>query len=88
MELRITAGIRIGWWDPPFRCVGFYTGPDLGSHPPGTLITQELEEGALTATVGVLLRSDLNIFQCQETILIIRNHIEEMFDYTDWEQAG
>ncbi len=87
MELRITAGTRIGWWGPSFNCVGIYTGPDLGSHLPGTELKQELNEGTLTFKVGVLLRSDLNIAQRFETILILENKIDEMFEYEDWEMA-
>lgn len=85
MELRITAGTRIGWWKPPFTCVGFYTGLDLGFHLPGTLITQDLNEGTLTFRVGVLFRSDLNRNQQLETILILENKVDEMFEYDDWE---
>lgn len=91
--LRITAGLRIGYWVPgkyhrePFSCVGHYNGPDLGDHISGSRLKQELMEGTLEFDVGVLFRPDLGRKQCLETILIIRNYIPEMFEYEDWEAA-
>ena len=85
--MRITAGIRIGWWGPAFKCVGIYTGPDLGYHLPGALLQQELTEGTLTFKVGVLFRSDMHVSQRLEPILILQNQVEEMFEYEDWEVA-
>ena len=92
--MRITAGLRIGFWKPgkwgdtPFNCVGHYTGPDLGDHLPGSSLNQELLEGTLKFRVGVLFRPDLGRKQRLETVLILQEYIKEMFEYEDWEAAG
>lgn len=92
--VRVTAGLRVGFWDQngtqwnggPFKPKGYYNGPELGDHIPGTLLEQQLMEGTLRFRVGVLFRPDLNVNQRLETILILENWIPEMFDYQDWEQ--
>lgn len=92
--VRITAGLRVGFWDPtqtqftggPFTPIGYYTGPDLGDHIPSTRLQQNLMEGALIFRVGVLFRPDLGRKQSLETVLILENYIEDMFDYEDWER--
>lgn len=93
-DMRITAGLRVGFWNPkpqrgtePFTCKGIYTGPDLGNRLPGSKLKQELMEGTLNFRVGVLFRPDLGRKQCLETILILENWIPEMFEYEDWEQV-
>lgn len=93
LSVRITAGIRIGWWKPtgewkgnPFRCEGFYYGPDLGDLIPGKKITWPLIDGELALSVGVLFRPDLGKRQRLETILIIDNYVEEMWDYDDFQK--
>lgn len=86
--MRITSGIRVGWWTQKgFDPVGFYIGPDLGDHIPGTHLEQELMEGTLGFNVGVLFRPDLGRRQRLETILILENYIPEMFEYNDWSLA-
>lgn len=88
--MRISSGLRVGFWKaqwPPFQCVGHYAGPDLGDHIPGQMLTQELMEGKLEFTVGVLFRPDLNRAQRLETILILTQYIPEMFEYEDWSKA-
>lgn len=83
--MQITSGIRIGWWGPRgFDPAGFYTGPDLGDHIPGTMLKQELMEGMLRFSVGVLFRPDLGRKQRLETILILYKYVPEMFEYEDW----
>jgi len=91
-SMRISAGLRVGFWKQnnnhfdgsPFVPKGYYTGPDLGEHIPGTKLEQKLMEGTLTFSVGVLFRPDLNVRQRLETILILENWIPEMFEYEDW----
>lgn len=93
--LKISAGLRVGFWDArevhlgkkPFTPMGYYTGPDLGDHIPGTKLTQKLIEGDLEFRVGVLFRPDLGKYQKLETILILETYIPEMFDYDHWETA-
>ena len=93
-RVKITAGLRVGFWDPtqtqftggPFTPVGYYTGPDLGDQIPGYRFQQKLIEGDLIFRVGVLFRPDLGKRQRLETILILENYIEDMFDYEDWER--
>ena len=92
--VRVAAGLRVGFWDQngtqwnggPFKPKGYYNGPPLGDHIPGTLLEQQLMEGTLRFRVGVLFRPDLNVKQRLETILILENWIPEMFEYQDWEQ--
>lgn len=92
--VRVAAGLRVGFWDQngtqwnggPFKPKGYYNGPELGDHIPGTLLEQQLMEGTLRFRVGVLFRPDLNVRQRLETILILENWIPEMFEYQDWEQ--
>jgi hypothetical protein len=92
--VRVAAGLRVGFWDQngtqwnggPFKPKGYYNGPELGDHIPGTLLEQQLMEGTLRFRVGVLFRPDLNVKQRLETILILENWIPEMFEYQDWEQ--
>lgn len=94
--MRITEGIRVGFWRGgtqfdhfhAFKPMGIYRGPDLGDHIPGTRLTQKLMEGDLTFKVGVLFRPDLGKRQKLETILILTNWIPEMFEYEDWEAVG
>lgn len=91
-QLRISAGLRVGFWNHtatpwtggPFKPKGFYTGPDLGHHLPGSRLQQNLIEDTLLFRVGVLFRPDLGKYQRLETILILENWIPEMFDYEDW----
>jgi len=91
-SMRVTAGLRIGFWNPtnymgngsPFTPKGYYTGPDLGEHLPGSKLEQPLMEGTLVFRVGVLFRPDLGKRQQLETILILETWIPEMFDYEDW----
>lgn len=92
-EMRVTAGLRVGFWHPganargkeAFTCKGIYQGPDLGEQLPGKRLEQELMEGTLKLRVGVLFRPDLGKNQRLETILILENWIPEMFEYEDWE---
>lgn len=92
-NVRIDAGLRVGFWAPgkkhhePFECVGHYNGPFLGDVIIGSTLEQELMEGTLRFSVGVLFRPDLGKSQRCETILILVNHVPEMFDYEDWESA-
>lgn len=89
---RVAAGLRVGFWNPDagwkgnaFIPKGFYNGPDLGDLTPGQKIQQKLMEGDLKLRVGVLFRPDLSGRQRLETILILENWIEEMFEYADWD---
>lgn len=90
--MRISAGLRVGFWNPntahwtgqAFRPVGYYNGPDLGDYIPGQRLSQNLMEGELKFRVGVLFRPDLGKRQQLETILILENYIEDMFDYEHW----
>lgn len=92
--VRVTAGLRIGFWDVkqtawtggPFKPVGYYNGPDLGDHIPGSRLQQNLMEGELIFQVGVLFRPDLVKRQRLETILILETYIPEMFEYEHWER--
>lgn len=87
-------GLRIGWWKPgkyhrePFLCLGHYTGENIGDHVVGTLITQKLMDGELTFRTGVLFRPDLGRKDRLETILILDNYVEEMWEYDSWERAS
>ena len=92
--VRVTSGLRVGFWDTkatqftggPFTAKGYYTGPDLGEHIPGSSLEQELMEGTLKFRVGVLFRPDLGKRQRLETILILETWIPEMFEYEDWSE--
>ena len=94
--MRIRSGLRVGFWKPnnyhhqgsPFIPKGYYTGPDLGDHVPGTVLEQPLMEGTLEFSVGVLFRPDLGKRQKLETILILNNWIPEMFTYEDWAEEA
>ena len=93
-KVKISAGLRVGFWNPspmwgvsPFTCVGYYNGPPLGDQLPGWRGEQELMEGSLKFSAGVLFRPDLGKRNCLETILILDNFIEEMFEYEDWEAS-
>lgn len=93
-KLKIAAGLRVGFWDPtgtqwndgPFQPKGYYTGPDLGEHLPGSKLEQPLMEGTIRFRIGVLFRPDLDKRNRLETILILENWIPEMFDYEDWSE--
>ena len=90
--MRVGPGLRIGFWAPgrpggPFIHKGFYTGPELGDHIPGSRLEQKLFEGDLKFRVGVLFRPDLGPRQNLETILILENYFEEMWNYETWDQA-
>jgi hypothetical protein len=92
--MMISSGLRIGFWSQypkehrkPFTCVGHYTGLPLGDQLPGWRGEQELMEGTLRFRIGVLFRPDLGKYNRLETIMILENYIEEMFDYEDWEAA-
>jgi len=94
-SMKINAGIRIGYWKPGYRpeggafnCVGFYYGPDLGDLLPGAPISWNLMDGELKMKVGVLFRPDLGKRQRLETILIITNYVEEMWEYDDFQQES
>jgi hypothetical protein len=91
--MKISAGLRVGFWSQrpkefrkPFTCIGYYNGPSLGDRLPGWRGQQELMEGTLKFSVGVLFRPDLGKHHSLETILILENHIEEMFEYEDWDK--
>lgn len=76
-------------WKHAFRPLGIYSGPTLldpsGEDPVvGTEFVQQLMEGELRFSVGVLFRPDRGPKQRLESIIIIRKFIPEMFDYTDW----
>ena len=92
--MRITAGLRVGWWEPgieggPFLCVGFYTGPDIGDWIAGQALEQELPDGqTVRFKVGVLFRKDLNKAQRLETILMLDAAPQSMWDYDTWEAVG
>jgi len=88
--VRITAGLRVGWWgDGPFNCAGIYTGPDIGDWVVGESLAQELPCGELVSfKVGVLFRPDRNKNQRLETILILQDAPDVMWDYDTWEKAG
>jgi hypothetical protein len=98
-HVKIGWGLRIGTWHPgphycptnelhknAFRPVGIYVGPDLGDHLIGSKLEQELLEGILRFSVGVLFRPDLNNRQRLETILILETWIPEMFKYEQWDE--
>lgn len=93
--MKIHDGIRVGYWNPnrvdrmknAFTPVGVYRGPE-GDYVVGTLLEQKLFEGTLKFRVGVLFRPDLGKRDRMETILILENHIPEMFDYADWEKVS
>jgi hypothetical protein len=93
--INISDGLLVGFWSQypeefrkPFTCVGHYNGPTLGDRLPGWRGQQELMEGTLKFRVGVLFRPDLGKYNRLETIIILENHIEEMFEYEDWEATG
>lgn len=94
--MRIRPGLRIGFWNPnnnhfegsAFRPMGIYTGPDLGDHLIGSRLEQKLMEGSLFFSVGVLFRPDLSGKQRLETILILDNYIQDMWNYDTWEKSG
>lgn len=98
--VRITPGTRVGFWYDRYHAVpleekhkhafqakGIYTGPDLGDHLIGTVLSQPLMEGELRFSVGVLFRPDRGKHQKLETILILENWIPEMFQYEHWEEG-
>lgn len=94
-RMRITSGLRIGHWRPHYRggtnCflpLGFYYGPDLGDMIPGEKIRWPLEEGDLVVTVGVLFRPDLGKRQRLETILIVEEYQEAMWDYDQFSKES
>lgn len=93
-KMKISAGIRIGYWKPgfykrnePFNCIGFYDGPDVGDHIPGQRLKWPLIDGDLILSVGVLFRPDLGKRQALETILIVQKYQEEMWDYDDFKKS-
>lgn len=98
--VKIHPGLRVGFWQPnttghwspekrsAFTHKGFYTGPDLGDRIVGTRLQQELMEGTLEFSVGVLFRPELGRRQNLETILILHNWIPEMFEYEHWEEVS
>ena len=89
--VRISAGLRVGWWQPghkdgPFVCLGLYTGPDIGDWIVGQSLMQELPDGnTVMFTVGVLFRPDLNKRQRLETILMLDSAPKSMWEYDTWE---
>lgn len=92
--MKVHAGLRIGFWNPkpmfghsPFTFAGYYTGPDLGDHVPGHVFEQQLMEGTVRFRLGVLFRHDLAKNQKLETILILVDYKDEMWEYDTWEQA-
>lgn len=100
-QLRVPSGVRAGFWYPgphacaheekwkrAFKPVATYIGPDLGDPIIGTKFEQNLMEGPLRFRVGVLFRPDRGPKQRLETILILENFYEEMFDYSDWEKLS
>lgn len=94
--VQIQTGMRVGLWNTnmtgkaenAFRCLGHYTGPNLGSHIPGSILKQELPEGTIQFKVGVLFRPDLGKRQRLETILILQEWFPAMWEYETWEKAG
>lgn len=99
--MRVPSGVRAGFWYPgphtcaqdekwkrAFRPIATYIGPDLGDPIVGTLFEQKLMEGTLRFRIGVLFRPDRGFRQRLETILILENFYEEMFDYSDWEKLS
>lgn len=92
-EITVHPGLRIGLWTPgtyrgePFRCLGFYQGPIISPIIVGQTLEQELLEGVVRFKVGVLFRPDLGKWNTLETILILVNYVEEMWNYETWEQA-
>lgn len=80
---------RVGFWVPSskecFIHKGFYVGPELGDVIVGTKMTQELMEGTITFIVEVLYRPDLPKKQRLETVLVLKNHIPDMWEYDTWE---
>jgi hypothetical protein len=99
--MRVPTGVRAGFWYPgphlycppmekwkeAFRPIATYNGPDLGDPVIGTRFQQKLMDGTLEFSVGVLFRPDRGKYQKLETILILHNYFEEMFDYSDWEKC-
>lgn len=92
-DVRVSGGTRIGYWrltehHKPFHPIGYYYGPDLGSQIPGKRLIWPLIDGELIMKVGVLFRPDLGKYQKLETVLIVLNYVEEMWDYDDFQREG
>lgn len=90
---RVAKGTRVGFWKPgskggPFQCKGFYEGPILEDVIIGQKMEQPLLEGTVKFRVGCLFRPDLNRRQRVETILILENVVDEMWEYEDWDAAA
>lgn len=99
--MRVPTGVRAGFWYPgphysvsplekwksAFRPIATYNGSDLGDPIIGTRFHQKLMDGTLEFSVGILFRPDRGKYQKLETILILHNYFEEMFDYSDWEKC-
>jgi len=93
--MNVRAGTRIGYWHNvyrrvggPFDCIGFYYGPDLNDKIPGEIIQWNLVDGPLILRVSVLFRPDLSKRQRLETILIVEQYQEEMWDYADFQKEA
>jgi len=90
----VNAGTRVGFWKPgawletPFKEMGIYTGESLGDCIPGKTFEQPLMDGTVKFRIGVLFRPDLSKYQKLETIIILDNLVEEMWDYDTWEKVG
>tara|TARA_R110000772_G_scaffold30806_4_gene76481 strand:+ start:1692 stop:1973 length:282 start_codon:yes stop_codon:yes gene_type:complete len=85
--MMVTSGLRVGFWNDTFECIGVYQGPELGFHQPGTELKQDLAEGEVRFKIGVLFNNELHESQKRETILILIDYVPEMFDYNDWQTA-
>lgn len=99
--MRVPQGTRIGIWHPTpppfcppmdrwknaFQSLGRYVGPDLGDTIIGQKFKQQLMEGELMFSVGVLFRPDRGKHEKLEPILILQTYFPEMFDYDTWEKT-
>lgn len=90
--MRVDSGTRAGLWRPgspqgPFIELGRYIGPVLPDPIIGAKFEQKLMEGTVTFSVGVLFRPDLDRRHRLETIIIIDDGINDMWDYDTWEKT-
>ena len=88
--------IRIGLWrnygyHDPFRSTGWWVGPSLGNFMPGQNFHQDIEEGRLEFSVGILYRPDRGKREKVEIILKLKTIdkaiTEAMWSYNTWEKV-
>lgn len=94
-DVRVLPGTRAGIWRPgepggPFIQKGTWIGPELkgraGEPIVGEKFDQELMEGTIKFSVGVLFRPDRSKKQSLEPILILDSYFEEIWNYDTWEE--